>query len=117
LLTRHGQNGIFRFQTPSHYEESQDYFKDFQLFFKQQFNENIAKGIDYFEGKDKLIFSYYIYDNGWKNYLRVCNLAFETVILELIAEGESIGYQTFTLMNDQLIFVKEKMKLKIYEKF
>jgi hypothetical protein len=108
---------LFRFQTPSHYEESQDYFKDFQLFFKQQFDENIAKGIDYFEGKDKLIFSYYIYDNGWKNYLRVCNLAFETVILELIAEGESIGYQTFTLMNDQLIFVKEKMKLKIYEKF
>ena len=106
----------FRFQTPQHYEENQDYFKDFQTFFKQQFNENIAKGIDYFEGEDKLLFSYYLYDNGWKNYLRVCNLAFETLVLELIAEGDAIGYHTFTLLNDQLIFVKDKIKLVIYEK-
>jgi hypothetical protein len=106
----------FNFKTPQHYEESQDYFKDFQTFFKQQFNENIAKGLDYFEGEDKLIFSYYLYDNGWKNYLRVCNLAFETLVLELIAEGDAIGYHTFTLLNDQLIFVKDKIKLVIYEK-
>jgi hypothetical protein len=106
----------FNFQTPQHYEESQDYFKDFQTFFKQQFNENIAKGLDYFEGEDKLIFSYYLYDNGWKNYLRVCNLAFETLVHELIAEGDAIGYHTFTLLNDQLIYVKDKIKLVIYEK-
>ena len=106
----------FNFKTPQHYEESQDYFKDFQTFFKQQFNENIAKGLDYFEGEDKLIFSYYLYDNGWKNYLRVCNLAFETLVLELIAEGDAIGYHTFTLLKDQLIFVKDKIKLVIYEK-
>lgn len=106
----------FNFKTPQHYEESQDYFKDFQTFFKQQFNENIAKGLDYFEGEDKLIFSYYLYDNGWKNYLRVCNLAFETLVLELIAEGDAIGYHTFTLLNNQLIFVKDKIKLVIYEK-
>ena len=107
---------LFNFKTPIHYEESQDYFKDFQTFFKQQFNENIAKGLDYFEGEDKLIFSYYLYDNGLKNYLRVCNLAFETLVLELIAEGDAIGYHTFTLLNDQLIFVKDKIKLVIYEK-
>ena len=106
----------FNFQTPQHYEESQDYFKDFQTFFKQQFNENIGKGIDYFEGEDKLLFSYYLYDNGWKNYLRVCTLAFETLVLELIAEGDTIGYQTFSLLNEQLIFVKDKLKLRIYEK-
>ena len=106
----------FRFQTPNHYEESQDYFKDFHTFFKQQFNENIAKGIDYFEGEDKLLFSYYLYDNGWKNYLRVCNLAFETLVLELIAEGDAIGYHTFSLLNNQLIFVQDKIKLVIYEK-
>ena len=106
----------FSFQVPQHYEESQEYFKDFQRFFQQQFNENIAKGIDYFEGEDKLLFSYYLYDNGWKNYLRVCNLAFDTILLEQIAEGDTIGYQTFTLLNEQLIFVKDKLKLKIYEK-
>ena len=106
----------FSFQVPQHYEESQDYFEDFQTFFQQQFNETIAKGIDYFEGEDKLLFSYYLYDNGWKNYLRVCNLAFDTILLEQIAEGDTIGYQTFTLLNEQLIFVKDKLKLKIYEK-
>lgn len=106
----------FSFQVPQHYEEGQDYFKDFQSFFQQQFNEKIAKGIDYLEGEDKLLFSYYLYDNGWKNYLRVCNLAFDTILLEQIAEGDTIGYQTFTLLNEQLIFVKDKLKLKIYEK-
>ena len=107
---------LFDFQTPQHYEENQEYFKDFQAFFKKQFNETIAKGIDYFEGNDKLLFSYYLYDNGWKNYLRVCNLAFDTILLEQIAEGDTIGYQTFSLLNEQLIFVKDKLKLKIYEK-
>ena len=107
---------LFSFQVPQHYDESQAYFNEFKRFFLKQFNETIAKGIDYFEGEDKLLFSYYLYDNGWKNYLRVCNLAFETILLEQIAEGESIGYQTFTLLNDQLIFVKDKLKLKIYEK-
>ena len=106
----------FSFHVPQHYDESQEYFKDFQAFFLKQFNETIAKGIDYFEGNDKLLFSYYLYDNGWKNYLRVCNLAFETILLEQIAEGETIGYQTFSLLNEQLIFVKDKLKLKIYEK-
>jgi len=106
----------FNFQTPQHYEESQEYFKDFQTFFKKQFNQTIAKGIDYFEGNDKLLFSYYLYDNGWKNYLRVCNLAIDTILLEQIAEGDTIGYQTFSLLNEQLIFVKDKLKLKIYEK-
>ena len=121
LLTEEKSRSInpenaFSFQVPQHYEESQEYFKDFQTFFLQQFNEKIAKGIDYFEGEDKLLFSYYLYDNGWKNYLRVCNLAFETILLEQIAEGDTIGYQTFTLLNEQLIFVKDKLKLKIYEK-
>ena len=72
--------------------------------------------MDCWDGNDKIIFSYYLYDNGWKNYLRVCNLAFETILLEQIAEGDTIGYQTFTLLNEQLIFVKDKLKLKIYEK-
>jgi hypothetical protein len=107
---------IFSFQVPQHYDESQEYFKDFQAFFQKQFNETIAKGIDYFEGNDKLLFSYYLYDNGWKNYLRVCNLAFDTILLEQIAEGDTIGYQTFSILNEQLIFVKDKLKLKIYEK-
>jgi hypothetical protein len=106
----------FSFQVPQHYDESQEYFKDFQAFFQKQFNETIAKGIDYFEGNDKLLFSYYLYDNGWKNYLRVCNLAFDTILLEQIAEGDTIGYQTFSILNEQLIFVKDKLKLKIYEK-
>ena len=107
---------VFSFQVPQHYEEGQEYFNDFQAFFQKQFNEKIAKGIDYFEGNDKLLFSYYLYDNGWKNYLRVCNLAFETILLEQIAEGDTIGYQTFSLLNEQLIYVKDKRKLKIYEK-
>lgn len=102
-------------QNPEHYEESQPFFKEFQDFFLLTFKEKIAKGIDYWEGKEKLIFSYYIYDQGWKNYLKICDSDFVVEYQELISEGDLIGYTTFQIIENQLIYVKNKQQIVVYE--
>lgn len=107
-------NSLF-VQNPEHYEESQPYFKEFQDFFLLTFKEKIAKGIDYWEGKEKLIFSYYIYDKGWKNYLKICDSDFVIEHQELISEGDLIGYNTFQIIENQLIYVKNKQQIVVYE--
>lgn len=102
-------------QNPEHYEESQPFFKEFQEFFLLRFQEKIAKGIDYWEGKEKLIFSYYIYDKGWKNYLKICDSNFVVEYQELIFEGDLIGYNTFQIIENQIIYVKNKQQIVVYE--
>lgn len=99
----------------AHFEESQVGFTEFQQFFGQIFNEKIVKGLDYFEGTDKLIFSYYLYDNGLKNLLKVCDHAFNVLFVEEIAQVEGIGFNTFQLFRNKLIYVKNKHQLVIYE--
>lgn len=101
-------------ESPIHFEESQPEFKAFSTLFEQKFNEKIVKGIDYWEGSNKLIFSYYIYDNAWKNQLRICDYAFQTLFIETIAEGEQMGYHTFQLVENKLVFIKDKHELFIY---
>jgi hypothetical protein len=102
-------------ENPTHYEENQTYFKEFQDFFQEKFQENISKGIEYWEGKDKLVFSYYIYDLGWKNYLKVCDTDFNIQHIELISEGDLMGYNTFQIIENKLIYVTNKQQIVIYE--
>ena len=102
-------------QSPQHFEESQAGFDAFRTLFQQKFQENIRKGIDYWEGANKLIFSYYLYEQTAKNQLRICDHAFNTLFLETINEGELIGYHTFQIEGNRLFFVKDKRELHIYE--
>ncbi len=98
-----------------HFEESQAGFTEFQQFFDQIFNEKIVKGLDYYEGRDKLIFSYYLYEGGLKNQLKVCDRSFKVLFKEEIAQVEGIGFNTFQVFKDKLIYVKHKYQLVIYE--
>jgi hypothetical protein len=100
--------------SPIHYEESQTEFQAFATLFNTKFQEKIGKGLDYWEGSNKLIFSYYIYENTWKNQLRICDYDFKTLFLETIAEGELMGYQTFQCVQNTLFFIKDKRELFIY---
>lgn len=101
-------------ESPSHFEENQAEFQAFSTLFEQKFQEKIGKGMDYWEGSNKLIFSYYIYENAWKNQLRICDYEFNTLFLETIAEGELMGYHTFQCVQQALIFIKDKRELYIY---
>ncbi len=102
------------FESPQHFEESQPGLEAFQTLFKQKFGENIVKGLDYWEGTDKLIFSYYLYDNGWKNRLRICSFDFQVLHEETLAEGEKIGFHTFQIVHGHLVYIREKNELVIY---
>ncbi len=101
-------------ESPQHFEESQSEFKPFAALFEKKFDEKIGKGIDYWEGSDKLIFSYYIYENAWKNKIRICDYDFQTLFIDTIAEGEQMGYQTFQRFQNTLLFIKDKRELFIY---
>ncbi len=102
------------FESPQHFEESQPGLEAFQTLFKQKFGENIVKGLDYWEGTDKLIFSYYLYDHGWKNRLRICSFDFQTLHEETLVTSEKIGFQTFQLVHGHLVYIRDKQELVIY---
>lgn len=108
------KNSDWRIESPQHYEESQTEFKAFATLFEKKFGEKIGKGLDYWEGSNKLIFSYYIYENAWKNKLRICDFNFQTLFIDTIAEGEQMGYQTFQRFQHALIYIKDKRELFIY---
>lgn len=105
----------FNFENPSHFEENQPGFSEFKVFFKQKFDINIVKAIDCWDGKDKIIFSYYLYDSGLKNILKVCDKGFKTAYEEIISEGDSLGFNTFQIFNQLLIYIKNKHQLIFYE--
>ena len=71
--------------------------------------------MDCWDGNDKIIISYYLYEDGLKNILRVCDKGFETEHTEIIAEGETIGFNTFQIFNRTLIYIKDKHQLIFYE--
>ena len=104
----------FEIDASQHFEESQPGFKEFQQFFELQFSEKIVKGLDYWEGADKLIFSYYLYESDLKNKLRVTDKAFNILHEDVLAEGDGMGYQTFQVFQNQLIYIKNKYQLDRY---
>lgn len=105
----------FPFESPHHLEESQEQFDAFKQFFSLKFSLHISKGLDYWEGEDKLIFSYYLYDGTWKNYLLVCNHDFQILLHELLEVGDLMGYHTFQIFQNHLLFIQQKLQLEIYE--
>lgn len=112
-IQSHDWQGV-TFESPQHFEESQPGLEAFQALFKQKFGESIAKGIDYWEGTDKLIFSYYLYDKGWKNRLRICSFDFQTCFEETLAESDKIGFHTFQIVHKHLVYIRDKHELVIY---
>ncbi len=115
LKSNQSTKEIFSIQHPVHYHKENSYFEDFVKFFKQKFNQQIDKGIDYLEGKDFLIFSYYLFENTWVNRLKVCNLSFEILWDELIESNNLIGHQTFQVIDHLLIYTKNKTELIILD--
>jgi len=45
----------------------------------------------------------------------VCDKGFKTEHTEAIAEGETIGFNTFQIFNRTLIYIKDKHQLIFYE--
>ena len=105
----------FEIQNPTHYQESNPHFESFREFFLKKFKIEISKGIDYLDSTNKLIFSYYLYENTWVNKLKVCNLSFETEWEDCLDSNELIGHTTFQVVNQFLVYTKNKNEMIILE--
>jgi hypothetical protein len=104
---------LFSVQTPTHYPQTDSHFGAFQTFFQKKFSEEIDKGIDYLEANKKLIFSYYLYKNTWVNRLKVCNLSFEILWEDELERNDLMGHTTFQMVNQLLVYTKNKKELVI----
>ena len=92
-----------------HYVEGSDYFETVKKFLKGLMGVEILNGVDYFQGKNRVIISYFIQENEkLANNLLVLDSDRETLLHEILGAGLSgISDNTFFIYNDNLIFVKE----------
>lgn len=100
---------------PAHYPEDSRHFKTFQEFFKSKWNLCIYHAIEYLELENKVIFSYYICNENWKNILLITNKNFEILHEDILMEDKKLGYISFQMMGNFLFYTKAKNELKIYE--
>lgn len=101
---------------PIHYTEESRFFPAIFKFFYRLFNIDIQKAVDYLEFKDKIIISYYLYNNNsFSNYLLITNKQQDVLLNELIANSEGLGMTTFVVKPDILLYVKHKYQIHGYE--
>ncbi|MDI9865112.1 hypothetical protein QM480_12300 [Flectobacillus sp. DC10W] len=106
----------YRYLQPVHYTEQNEHFPAIHRFLYRLLNVDIQKGVDYLEYKDKIIISYYLYqENKLWNYLLVVNNRKEVLLNELLTESEGLGLGTFTVKPEILLYVKNKSQLHGYE--
>lgn len=107
---------------PFHYLEGSEYFNTIKTFFNQYFGFIPVKAIDYLEYKGTIIISYYLYQTdscGSKgmldNFLLVLDENGNKLLEKKIDSGlVGIGIETFLVIQNQLIFSKNKKEIKSY---
>ncbi|QHT68280.1 DUF4905 domain-containing protein [Rhodocytophaga rosea] len=102
---------------PRHYTSENKYFPAIVSFLNQKLGIKAEKAVDYAEYQHLLIISYYLYDhNTLSNFLVVIDRQTGILLHESIATQLSgTGLDTFCIMNNHLIFVREKKELLSYE--
>jgi hypothetical protein len=100
----------------THYPEDSPHFPTIYKFLYRLMNIDAVRGVDYIEISDKIIISYYIYnDKSFLNYLLVTNRSCQILLNDLIAEAEGIGIDTFTVKSDTLLYVKNQTQFVGYK--
>ena len=101
---------------PRHYTSENKYFPTIVSFLSQKLKICPEKAVDYAEYQHLLIISYYLYThNTLSNFLVVIDRQAGIVLHEPMATQLSgTGLDTFCIMNNHLIFVREKKELISY---
>jgi hypothetical protein len=109
------RNKIPRF--PLHYPAKHAYFDIISDFVKQKTGLHAIEAADYLEYKDLVILSYYIYgDNKLENRLLISDTNSTIIFEDILALSlNGIGLDTFFVLENQLIFIKNKNELFSYE--
>ena len=103
-------------KSPSFYPGTSEYFKTFELFVYGSIGKEIIKtGVEYLEWNSDIIISFYCQEEGLANYLLVVNQNKNKRLVECLGTDlKGIGRDTFCVVNNKLIFVKNKKELNIY---
>jgi hypothetical protein len=101
---------------PRHYTSENKYFPAIVSFLEQKLKIRAEKAVDYAEFQHLLVISYYLYaHNTLSNFLVVIDQQTGILLHESIATQLSgTGLDTFCIINNHLIFVREKKELLSY---
>lgn|GEM_PF-1202350 len=116
-------NEVFRekqksnIQNALHFTQENEYFSKLSEYVQVVTGDQASLAFDYAECKNFIIISYYIYsDNKLQNLLLIANEEGEVLLKEILDQGlKGVGMDTFFLLGNAVIFVKEKKELIIYE--
>jgi len=101
---------------PFHFEEENSFFVKIQEYIEIIAKQKAVRMIEYLEKGDKVLISYYIYE-GEKltNYMLVADEKGALLLHEKLREGSTgIGMDTFFVVKEQLIVVKNNNELQAY---
>lgn len=101
---------------PFHYTEDEAYFETVRKFVLEYLNQQPLRGCEYLEYQQLIFISYYIQENkALANYLLVVDEEGTLQLHEKMDDQLShIGWGTFMIIRDQLIFIKRKRELVSY---
>ena len=103
-------------QYPLHYKEGTSYFETCKSYLYNRLHLQAVKAIEYLEVNNRIIISYYTGDdNTLVNYLLVMDSEGEILYNEIIQGNiNAVGLETFFIVKNQVIFVKEKNEIFSY---
>ncbi len=102
---------------PSFYSGNNDHFNLIKEFVLEVSGVEILDvGAEYLEREDILSVSYYIKSEKLANYLLISDLNKKVLFHQLLDDNlDGIGQNTFSLVDNKLIFAKQKNELNIYQ--
>lgn len=102
---------------PGHYTQENQHFGMLAAFIAQKLQVKAVKAFDYLEYKNLIILSYYVSENStFTNKLVVLDQESNFLLHEVMATKLiGTGFDTFFVVNNHLIFVKEKKEIYSFE--
>jgi hypothetical protein len=103
--------------SPTHYSQDNGYFDKIAQFLSARIGVQAVQAVDYAEFKKLILISYYIYaENQLANFLVIFDEQSHILLHEPIASNaDGIGVDTFYIVYNHLIFIKNKTELLGYE--
>lgn len=104
-------------QLPIHYLESTDHFNTVSKYIKQKLNVSPVKAVDYLESQGLIVISYYLWQVYYLvNFLLILDHKGVIKNHELLADNlQTIGIDTFFMINSSLYTIRDKTELLIYD--
>jgi len=118
LVAKRNKNGneLAQVAYPFHFEEENSFFSKIQEYITVITGQKAVRMIEYLEKGDKVLISYYIYEEGkLSNYMLVADENGNKLLHEnMRGELNGIGMDTFFVLKDQLIIIKNTNELQAY---